>query len=107
MNNNTSSGYLRNPRLKSVGVNIPWSQELIAEYKKCKDDPIYFTRTYMKLINLDRGLIPFEPYQYQEKIIRSIHDNRYTVVCTSRQAGKTSVFAALFFITLFLTNNKT
>ena len=48
----------------------------------------------MKLINLDRGLIPFEPYQYQEKIIRSIHDNRYTVVCTSRQAGKTSAFAA-------------
>ena len=87
-------GYLRNPRLKNVGVNIQWDEHLISEYKKCKDDPIYFTRTYMKLINLDRGLVPFEVYPYQENIIKSIHENRYTVVCTSRQAGKTSAFAA-------------
>ena len=94
--------YLRNPNLKGAGVSIQWTPDLIAEYKKCAADPIYFTRTYMKLINLDLGLIPFEPYEYQERIIRSVVDNRYTVVCTSRQAGKTSSYtAAVLWFAIF------
>ena len=46
----TTRGYLNNPHLKKCGIQFHWTPELITEYKKCsKDDPIYFSRTYMKL----------------------------------------------------------
>ena len=48
-----SDFYLGNPNLKKVGTEIQFTQEQIEEYLKCKDDPIYFTRNYIKIISLD------------------------------------------------------
>jgi hypothetical protein len=63
---------------------------MILEYKKCSKDPIYFIENYMKIINIDEGLVSFKLRGYQKKIVRSLHDNRFTVLATSRQVGKTT-----------------
>ena len=37
---------------------------------KCKQDPVYFAKTYMKIVSLDEGLVQFKPYDFQEKLIK-------------------------------------
>ena len=42
---------------------------------KCAADPVYFAKTYMKIVSLDEGLVQFHPYDFQEKLIRNFHEN--------------------------------
>lgn len=81
-------GYNGNINLKKTGVQIDWTPELISEYLKCSQDPVYFCETYMKIINVDKGLIPFELYDYQKEMLLSMKDNRNTIITTARQSGK-------------------
>ena len=55
-----SDAYLSNPNLKRANTPIQWSQEQIIEFLKCKDDPVYFARNYIKIVSLDHGLVPFK-----------------------------------------------
>ena len=56
MSNNV---YLGNPNLKKANTQIEFTQENILEFLKCKDDPVYFARKYIKIVSLDEGLVPF------------------------------------------------
>jgi hypothetical protein len=82
--------YLGNPNLKRSGVSVQWTPELVQEYIKCKQDVVYFVTKYMKIININKGLVNFVPYPYQEHMLRTMADERYTVIATARQAGKST-----------------
>ena len=56
--------YLGNPNLKKANVAQEWTQEEVAEYAKCMKDPLYFIQTYIRIVSLDEGLIPFKPVSY-------------------------------------------
>jgi|TARA_B110000208_G_scaffold89432_1_gene112725 hypothetical protein len=88
-------GYLGNSNLKKVQENIEWTPELLKEYMKCANDPVYFAKTYIKIVHVDRGLVPFKMYDYQESITRKITDNRRVAVLTARQSGKTTTAMAI------------
>lgn len=90
-----SETYLANPNLKKAYVPIEWTQEQVEEVIKCSKDINYFIKTYVKIINLDKGLINFEMYPFQEEMAKMIDDNRFTVIKTCRQAGKTTTSAAV------------
>jgi hypothetical protein len=90
-----SDNYLANPNLKKAYVPIEWTEEQVQEVIKCSKDISYFIKTYVKIINLDRGLIDFEMYPFQEDMAKMIDDNRFTVIKTCRQAGKTTTSAAV------------
>ena len=90
-----SENYLANPNLKKAYVPIEWTEEQVQEVIKCSKDINYFIKTYVKIINLDRGLINFEMYPFQEEMANMIADNRFTVIKTCRQAGKTTTSAAV------------
>lgn len=95
-------GYFGNPNLKRVGEEIEWTPDRIEEYIKCSQDPIYFTETYMKIVNVDEGLVNFELYDYQKEMLRSMADNRMSIIATARQAGKsTTTCAFILWYTLF------
>jgi hypothetical protein len=83
-------GHHGNPNLKGAGVKIKWTKELLEEYARCKADPVYFCEKYMKIVHVDRGLIPIVLYPYQKNMIESMAFNRFTIVATARQAGKTT-----------------
>lgn len=87
--------YLNNPQLKKAYVPLEWTAEQVKEVIKCSKDIGYFIRTYVKIINLDRGLIDFEMYPFQEEMAETIADNRFTIIKTCRQAGKTTTSAAV------------
>ena len=61
--------YLGNPNLKAKGVDVEFTKEQVAEYLRCGQDPLYFIKKYVKIVHLDRGLIPFELYDFQEDIV--------------------------------------
>jgi hypothetical protein len=87
--------YLNNPNLKKAYVPIEWTAEQVQEVIKCSKDIDYFIKTYVKIINLDRGLINFDLYPFQSEMAGIIADNRFTVIKTCRQAGKTTTAAAV------------
>ena len=85
---NTEFGYLGNPSVKRDGVVSDFTKEEVIEYQKCMKDPSYFARTYVKIISLDEGLVPFNLYDYQEKMFEHFNDNRFSIVLACRQSGK-------------------
>jgi len=87
---NNFRSYLGNPNLKRSGVSVNWTPDLVQEYMKCKNDVVYFVTTYMKIININRGLVNFVPYPYQEQMLKTMAEERYTVIATARQAGKST-----------------
>jgi len=82
--------YLGNPNLKRANTTIEFTQEQIEEYIKCKDDPIYFAKTYIKIVTLDHGLQPFKLYDFQEKLVNNFHQNRFNICKMPRQTGKST-----------------
>jgi len=94
--------YLGNPNVKRDGVVTNFTAHEVQEYKKCMDDPSYFTRTYCKVIHLDKGLVPFNLYPYQEKMFDHFNNNRFSIVLACRQSGKSiSSVAYLLWFALF------
>lgn len=85
---NNAMGYLGNPNVKRDGVEQTFTSFELSEYIKCMHDPAYFARKYVKVINLDRGLVPFELYPYQEEMFKHFNGNRYSIVLACRQSGK-------------------
>ena len=75
--------YLNNPNLKSSGVSIEWTEDQAKEYVKCMEDPIYFIKSYVQIVNLDKGLVPFDLYPFQEKTLKGIVDNDYNIILKS------------------------
>jgi hypothetical protein len=59
--------YLGNPLVKRDGVVQEWTQEQLREYAKCMKSPAYFTEKYIKIISLDKGLVPFDFISLSEK----------------------------------------
>ena len=69
----TPYSYQNNPNLPNEQYRHAFTQKELDEYIKCADDPVYFSRKYIKIINVDRGLIPFEMWDFQEKKIGRAH----------------------------------
>ena len=98
----TSPVYLGNPSLKNVGQKIEWTEDSLAEYLKCKEDPEHFIQNYVKIIHVDHGLVPFHMYDYQKDMIHKFTDNRFVICKMPRQTGKsTTIISFLLHYILF------
>ena len=102
----STDAYLGNPNLKKVNTPQEFTAEQILEYQKCAEDPIYFMTTYIRIVSLDEGLVPFKMYDFQKHIVRTIHDNRFTICKLPRQSGKsTTTISYLLHYALFNPNS--
>ena len=90
MNMSNNDIYLGNPLLKKANTQIEFTEEQIIEFLKCKEDPVYFAKNYIKIVSLDHGLVPFEMYPFQEKLVRNFHENRFNICKMPRQTGKST-----------------
>ena len=84
----TAKNYLGNSLLKASGVEHNFTKKEISEYIKCKDDIVYFLKTYVKIVHVDRGLIAFDLYPFQEKLIKHLEKHRFSIIKSARQSGK-------------------
>ena len=97
--------YLGNPLLKKANVDIQFTPDQVKEFIKCKDDPVYFANNYIKIVSVDEGLIPFEIYPIQEKLIKNFHSHRFNICKMPRQSGKsTTVVSYLLHYVVFNDN---
>lgn len=102
-----ADGYLGNPHLKKVAEQIEWTPELLKEYMKCAEDPEYFALNYIKIVHVDKGLVPFKMYDYQKEIANKIFNNRRVAVLTARQSGKTTTAVAVILHYILFNEFKT
>ena len=102
---NMSDVYLGNPLLKKANTPIEFTQEQILEFVKCKEDPVYFAKNYVKIVTLDHGLQPFKMYPFQEKLVNNFHNHRFNICKMPRQTGKsTTVVSFLLHFAVFNDN---
>tara|TARA_B100001094_G_scaffold328063_1_gene387618 strand:- start:2322 stop:3941 length:1620 start_codon:yes stop_codon:yes gene_type:complete len=88
LNPKQNESYLGNINVKRDGVQHQFTESEVKEYIKCSNNPIYFCKTYLKVISLDYGLVPFDLYPYQEKMFDHFNNNRFSIVLACRQSGK-------------------
>ena len=100
-----NENYLGNKNLKRSSVNIEWTKELILEYQKCSEDQIYFIKKYCKIVNVDKGLVNFELWKFQEEMIHTFEDNRFSIAKMPRQVGKTTTVAAYLLHKILFNEN--
>ena len=94
--------YLGNPNLKAKGVPVNFDKEHVKEYIKCSKNPVYFAKNYVKIINVDKGLVPFKLYKFQKEMVETFNANRFSICKLPRQSGKsTTVTAYILWLILF------
>ena len=86
--------YLGNPNLKKANTRTEFSAKQIQEFIKCKKDPIYFAKNYIKIVSLDEGLVHFKMWDFQEELIKNFHENRFNICKMPRQTGKSTTCVA-------------
>jgi hypothetical protein len=100
-------GYNGNANLKRKGTPIEFTQDMVGEFIKCAQDPVYFSEKYIQIVHVDHGLIPIKMYDYQKEIVEKITNNRRVAVVTSRQAGKTTTAVAVILHYVLFNDHKT
>ena len=94
--------YLGNPNLKASGVIHQYTKEEVQEYMKCAQDVEYFARNYIKIVNVDFGLMPFNMWGFQAKMLHTFANNRFSICKLPRQVGKsTTSIAYILHLVLF------
>ena len=90
----TPFSYQNNPNLPNEQYRHSFTQKELDEYVKCSEDPVYFAKKYIKIINVDRGLIPFDMWDFQEKMLNTFHEHRFSICKLPRQVGKSTTSVA-------------
>lgn len=101
---NKRSRYLGLPNLKRANIKIQWTMEMVEEWKRCRDDIVYFAETYCAITHIDYGTIRVQLRDYQKDMLKIMAENRMSVAKLSRQLGKTTVTA--IFLAHFVCFNK-
>ena len=97
-----TQNYLGNPLLKAAHVQVEYDENTLKEYVVCAKDPIHFARNYVKIVHVDRGLVNFDLYDYQEEMVNTFHLNRFVICKMPRQTGKsTTIVSYLLHYSLF------
>jgi intein/homing endonuclease len=82
--------YLGNPLLKKANVQHEFTEEQFLEFLKCQENPVYFAKKYIKIVHVDYGLVPFEMWPFQEKLVKNFYSNRFNICLMPRQVGKST-----------------
>jgi len=77
--------------IKPPGTNIDYTPEMIKEFVKCSQDPLYFITNYYYIVELDKGLTKINLWDFQYDFIDHLHNNRFSIILASRQVGKSII----------------
>ena len=102
---NKTEIYLGNKNLKRSDVVVEFTKDQVQEFIKCSRDPVYFIENYVKIINVDKGLIQFQPYEYQKDIVRLYEKERFVICKMPRQVGKTTIVVGIILHSILFNEN--
>ena len=76
--------------LRNKNATFKWTEERIADFKLCVKSILHFAENHFYITSLDRGKERIQLYKYQKRLLKSFKSNRFNVVLSSRQSGKTT-----------------
>ena len=82
-----------NDYIKRPNLEIEYTEEQVEQLIKSRDDILYFTKNYVKIVTLDYGEVLFDPYEYQIETLDLLQQNRFFIGLWARQSGKTTIVA--------------
>lgn len=87
--------------VRRAGITFRMTEEEIQEYIRCKLDIQYFAEKYCKIKTEDGSVRNMILRDYQKNILDLYTNNRFSILCASRQIGKTvnAAITMLHFIT--------
>jgi hypothetical protein len=94
--------YENNIKLLKGDLVFQRTPEEIAEWKKCKNDVLYFAEKYCKLLTPE-GIKHITLRDYQKKYLSHLQNNRLSIYLACRQCGKTTT-SAIFMLHYILFN---
>ena len=101
MSKELETAIIRNPYRK-----MSMTEQQIIEFARCADPvegPRYFMSNYFYIQHPTKGAIQYIPFEYQERLIDSYHENRFSISLMPRQTGKsTSAAGYLLWYAMFV-----
>jgi hypothetical protein len=88
MKNNDTTSIVKSPYQK-----VNFSEDQIVEFMKCADPdtgPEYFMSNYFYIQHPVKGKMLYQPFEYQQRLIGTYHQNRFSISLMPRQTGKTT-----------------
>jgi hypothetical protein len=79
--------------LRSAGESIDYDQAMQTEIKRCAASYEYFVEHYIKIDDNSGSLKVIKLYDYQKRLLKLIHNNKFTICKFPRQCGKTTSMA--------------
>jgi len=79
--------------IKAPYRRMSMTEEQIQEFARCADPitgPSYFMSNYFFIQHPTRGAIQYHPFEYQDRLIESYHNYRYSISLMPRQTGKST-----------------
>lgn len=77
-----------------AGTTHSYTEEEIIEFILCREDPIYFIDTYVKIEHPTFGMQDFSLYPYQIGAVQTYEDHKNVIQLSSRQMGNDALSAA-------------
>ena len=92
--------------IKKAHKKTEFTTAQLQEFKKCADPksgPMYFMSNFFTIQHPIHGNMKYKPYEYQERLISTYHDNRFSISMMPRQTGKsTSAAGYLLWYAMFV-----
>ena len=83
-----------------------FTEQQVLEYARCCDPntgPAYFLNNYFYIQHPTKGRIQYQAFEYQERLIHTYHNYRYSISLMPRQTGKsTSAAGYLLWFAMFV-----
>ena len=96
----TESTLVKSPYRKQY-----WTDEQLEEFMKCADPvtgPNYFMDNFFHIQHPTKGKMLYHPFEYQQRLIDTYHNYRYSISMMPRQTGKsTSAAGYLLWVAMF------
>lgn len=82
--------------IKKPNTKESFTESQLREVIKCADPvsgPAYFLSNYFYIQHPTRGRMRYEPFEYQERLVDTYHNYRYSISLMPRQTGKSTTAA--------------
>ncbi|MBR20207.1 MAG: hypothetical protein CMA64_08720 [Euryarchaeota archaeon] len=82
--------------VKKANKGQSFTEDQLNDFMSCADPktgPAYFLDRYFYIQHPVKGKLLYDPYDFQEELVESYHNNRFSINLLSRQMGKTTTAA--------------
>jgi hypothetical protein len=81
--------YQGNENILRKDATFKWTEEMVEEIKLCAKSVLHFAENHFYIITED-GKQKIKLYKYQKNLLKAFKANRFNVILSSRQSGKTT-----------------